>query len=241
MKKTIIVILIIIAAVAAAFFAGKYFGNEKPQEQTDMNVITAQDQTGTSAEETEDAPEETTADTAFQESQTEEETTSAVIESISEEELSALIAENIYCNEIFNIKTLPTVKEIDYESDENLYEVDSARFPDYASFEQYIRSVYCESKAEELLHNNPYEGTEKYTNVDGKLYKDINLIGEKGYYVDWSEFSFTIDSVEDGICDFTLFAKGVEYPGDDPTLEEYSVKGTAVMENGGWRLTEMLY
>ena len=70
------------------------------------------------------------------------------------------------------------------------------------------------------------------------LYLDINYDGAKGYYVDWSGFTLTIDSTEGNQCTFTVTAT-VEWPADEPQKEPYSVIQTAIYENGRWLLTEL--
>lgn len=242
MKKIIIIVIALIAA-CAIFALGIHLGrgsaNEENIPQTNIitESITAEiiTETNVAAEEittkevTEIAPEEKTDeiidDEAFD---------------ISDDELNSLIRENIYCNMIFNLKTLPTKEEIDYESENYLYETDSEKFPDYASFESYIRSVYCEAEADRLLYDSPYEGMPMYTESEGKLCIDSRFLGSKGYYVDWTDFSFVINSSDNNRVSFTLCGKA-EYPSDEPVIEEYSVEGAAVYENGGWRLEEMLY
>ena len=66
------------------------------------------------------------------------------------------------------------------------------------------------------------EGVQKYYDQDGMLYLDINYDGAKGYYVDWSGFTLTIDSTEGNQCAFTVTAT-VEWPADVPQKEPYSV------------------
>lgn len=185
---------------------------------------------------------ETTAETTTIEMTAGTTETDPVLEGIPEEELWRLIEENIYCNQIFNMGMLPTVeKEIIYDENNNLYQVDTEVFPDYASFEEYIRSVYCREKADELLYNFPYEGVRKYVNQDGKLYVDVRYDAAKGYYVDWSEYTVTMNFAGSEECEFTLHARGVMYPGENPVLEEYSVEGSVVLEDGKWLLTKILY
>lgn len=164
------------------------------------------------------------------------EKTNQVTESI----LKELIDKNIYCNiHIFNGK-LP-LKDAETDMDKtSLYQVSDDAFKDYAAFENYIRSVYCQSTADMYLNNYPEEGLQKYKNVDGKLYIDLKYCGEKGYYVNWDKYTVTIDKEDAKNCEFTVKTT-VEMPADKPTLEEYTVKGTAVFENGKWVLEKMLY
>lgn len=161
-------------------------------------------------------------------------------QSVSEDTLRELIDKNVYCNLKIFCGSLPT-KESDVDTQTTtLHQVSEEAFPDYASFEKYVRSVYCKDTADMYLYNYPTEGAQKYRNVDGKLYIDLQYDNSKGYYVIWDDYTITIDSSSADKCEFTVKA-AVEMPADKPVKEEYTVKGTAVYENGKWVLTEMLY
>lgn len=243
MKKILIAVIALIA-VCGIFALGIYLGkgSVKEEEIPQTNIITESITAEIITEKNIVTEEITTKEVT---EITSEENTKKIIDDveafdISDDELKMLIKENIYCNMIFNIKNLPTKEEIDYESENYLYETDSEKFPDYAAFEDYIRSVYCEAEADRLLYNCPYEGMPRYTELNGKLCIDSRYLGSKGYYVDWSDFSFTINSSDNNRVSFTLCGKA-EYPSDEPVIEEYLVDGAAVYENDGWRLEEMLY
>lgn len=174
--------------------------------------------------------------TIAQETASVAEKTGQVTESI----LKELIDKNVYCNiTIFNGRLPLKETEIDMDTT-SLYQVSEEAFKDYAAFEQYIRSVYCQSTADMYLNNYPEEGLQKYKNVDGKLYLDLKYCGEKGYYVKWDNYTITIDKTDAKNCEFTVKTT-VEMPADEPVEEEYTVKGTAVYENGKWVLEKMLY
>lgn len=155
---------------------------------------------------------------------------------ITEEELRHLIDEDIKCNSWFECGSLPTDPSADETQNERL--VDRSIFADYASFENYIRSVYCEKEADRLLNDFPMEGVQKYFNKDGMLYLDVNYDGGKGYYVNWENYTVSIDSVDGSSCTFTVTAS-VEWPADEPQEEPYTVTTTAVLENGSWVLSEL--
>lgn len=232
MKKKLIAVIALIA-VCGVFALGIHLGKSSAIDEDSLqtNIVT---ESITAEKITEDMT-ETSVDENNNFENDEFEVTY-----LSDEELRTLIEENIYCNMIYNLKNLPTKEEIDYESEKYLYETDSEKFPDYASFESYIRSVYCKAEADRLLYDCPYEGMPMYTESDGKLCIDSRYLGSKGYYVDWTDFSFSINSSDNDRVSFTLFGKA-EYPSDEPVIEEYSVSGAVVYENGSWRLEEMLY
>lgn len=158
---------------------------------------------------------------------------------VTEAELRNLIDNNIYCMfNVFDLGTLPTTGEpVDGT---NLYQVDTDIFKNYSEFEEYVRSIYSKDWADTLLYNYPYEGVRLYSEVDGKLYVDMTYAGAKGYYVDWNDYSVQIDTVKAGICEFTI-KTSVEWPADNPVKEDYILNETAVYENGGWRLTRIIY
>lgn len=163
-------------------------------------------------------------------------TSSAVNNGITEDEIRSLMKENLNC--MYNIFCLGMLPAQGEAVENNVYLVDPSYFKDYASFESYVRSIYCEKTADMYLNNYPYEGVKKYENRDGMLYENRDYDGGKGYYVDWSEYTVTIDSVSDTECTFTMVAS-VEWPAEHPVKEPYEVKGKAVYENGKWLFTEM--
>lgn len=160
---------------------------------------------------------------------------------ITEEELRALMDKNIYVNlSVFGVSNLPLkVEEIDYDK-ERFYQVKEEAFPDYAAFENYIRSVYCKETADMYLYKYPTEEAPMYVNMDGKLYLDSYSMGGKGYYVDWSEYTIEVTKSDENVCEFTVTAT-VEWPAENAIKEPYTVQGVAVKENGVWLLQSMIY
>lgn len=156
----------------------------------------------------------------------------------SESTIAALFNENINCMQnIFALSSLPHTEE---EAEPNVYVVDESYFEDYAAFEEYIRSVYCKETADMLLYDYPYENEPKYIDKDGKLCVNTMLDGSKGYYVDWTDCKIEIKEADSNQCTFSVTGK-IEEPSDNPVKEDYTVESTAVIENGSWLLTEMVY
>lgn len=172
---------------------------------------------------------------------TEQSTEQTVGQVLTDEKIKWLIDENIYCNlHVFEMNSLSWKDEqIEYEG-RTLYPVNEEKFVDFAAFEEYVRSVYCRETAELYLYKSPYEETPQYVNVDGKLYVDISCVGGKGYYVDWTDYSFEIKSQTEERCEFTVTAS-VEWPAEVPQKELYSVDAVAVFEDGKWVLEKMIY
>lgn len=160
---------------------------------------------------------------------------------LTEDMIKQLVDEGIYCNlNVFGMTFLPRNSEgIEYNG-RKLYQVDETVFADYASFEEYIRSVYCKETAELYLYKVPYEDMPRYVNVDGKLYVDTDGEGGKGYYVDWSEYTIEIRKQTETRCEFTVTAS-VEWPADVPVKEPYPVENAVVLEDGRWVLEKFIY
>lgn len=160
---------------------------------------------------------------------------------LTEDTIRQLVDANIYCNlNVFGTSFLPRKSEsMDYNG-RKLYQVDEAVFADYASFEEYIRSIYCKETADLYLYKVPYEETPRYVNVDGKLYVDTDGEGGKGYYVDWSEYTIQIRTQTENRCEFTVTAV-VEWPAEVPQWEDYAVNCAALLEDGKWVLETMFY
>lgn len=157
---------------------------------------------------------------------------------LTEEGIRALMTENLNCMlNIFVLNHLPI--QGDFVDGQSIYPVNTDKFATFAEFEAYVRSVYTKETADLYLYNFPYEGEPMYFEKDGLLYIDMNKVGGKGYYVDWSDYTVTINSCKNGVCSFTLNAQ-VEWPAEQPKAEDYPVEGKAVLENGAWLLTEML-
>ena len=152
-----------------------------------------------------------------------------------ESEIRRLVDENLYCmRDVFVLSMLPT-EDTPIEG-EWIYPVKEDVFKDYAEFDAYVRSVYCKETADMYLCGED----PKYVNIDGKLCANKYLEGSKGYYVDWTDYDLTIDSVTEDECTFTVTCS-VEWPADKPVKEAYPVSGKAVKEDGKWLLTSMLY
>lgn len=157
---------------------------------------------------------------------------------ISDQELHYLIDENVRCNYWFACGSLP-VDETS-SKDGSLRLIDQDYFANYAEFETYVRSIYCKEEADRLLYNYPEEGSQKYVENEGVLYLDLNYDGAKGYYVDWSDYTVTVDVLSEDSCTFTIHTT-IEEPSDEPVSEDYTLTETAVKEDGGWRLTKLFY
>lgn len=157
---------------------------------------------------------------------------------VTEAEIRNLLDENLNCmSNIFILDTLPT-KDTPIQGQEGIYQVEEDIFGDYAEFESYVRSVYCKETADMYLYDYPNEENPKYVNIEGKLCTNRHDAG-KGYCVDWTDYALTIESVQDGECQFTV-ACSVEPIVEESVSKRYMIQGKAVYENDRWLLTDML-
>lgn len=208
--------------------------DEKSEESSKTDTADSDEADDVSQEAAEDEP---------QNENTAEET--EVYSGVSVQTLEELVEKNFDCMvKIFELGSLPyeetgADEEINWE-DENSYirKVTDSRFPDYESFAEYVRSVYTESTADMLLNSYPYEGGQKYLNIDGELYIDLSRDGGKGYYVNWQNRTISIVEQNENVCYFNIETT-IEEPADEPVEKPYTINCTAVYENGRWVLEEM--
>lgn len=221
MKKLMTATLVVAMTLGVCACTGANNGKEP--------VTTA----GVSIQETTSMQSETTSATTSQEP------TQSQQEAMMEATIRGLMTENLNCMyNIFDLNSLPIQGEM--KEGEWIYPVDESQFASYAAFEDYIRSVFCQETADLYLKNYPQEGNPRYLNKDGKLYINKQFDGGKGYYVDWSNYTVSIDSISDTTCEFTVTGS-VEWPADKPVKEDYPVKGSVVLENGKWLLSKMIH
>ncbi len=145
--------------------------------------------------------------------------------------VKALMEENVYV--IFNIFWYGNLQyNYDAVVNDSLYPVTDPAFPDYASLENYLSSVYSEACVDQLL-----DGT-LYVNLDGALYIDAMYMTGSGYYTDWTNATYEITSVSDTEATFTV--TGTYIAPDGSYTEPYTSTGTVVFENGKWLLTSLI-
>lgn len=173
---------------------------------------------------------ETPSETTSEENKAEDE--------IPEDVLCSLFEENLNC--MYNIFVLSSLNFEEEQVAEHIHRVTDEKFGSYAEFESYVRSVYCKETADMFLYDYPYEDNPMYRDVDGELCVDSYLIGGKGYYVDWTDYTLEIVSCEENRCEFTVTGSFTE-PSDNPVEEPYTVTGVAVKEDGKWVLEAMIH
>ena len=162
-------------------------------------------------------------------------TESTVVTAPDEQILRDLFDQNLECAEIFERSFLP-MEENPVEG--TFYKITDDRFHTFGDLEKFTKSVFVQSEAARLLGPR-YEDRALYRDVGGVLCIDASLMGGRGYYVDWTDYRLEILSTDKNEVTFKVIAT-VEWPAEVPVAEPYEVKTRAVMENGEWRLTELI-
>ena len=122
---------------------------------------------------------------------------------------------------------------IEYKPGENFYPVIDPRFPNLAALRSFLRSTYVLAQVDAFL------AEERYVERDGTLYGDFSKDGGMGYYLDWSDFRFSVLEMTSDTAKIAITISGVQ-PGDyEPTTE--MIIATLVMVNRNWLLQSMVY
>lgn len=183
---------------------------------------------------TETHTEPTTAETT----EAEEATDAFSVKDMSQ--MTMLFDENLKCLGYFRNELLPMEDEPFYTAENmTLHEIVSDEFAGYDEFRDYVYSVYTDETADMYLNSFPYEGNSLYMEYEGKFCVNTSAVGNRGYFVDWSDYSFEYVSSDSSECIFKVTA-AIQEPGDLPP-EDYTLTCRAVMEDDGWRLEEMYY
>lgn len=151
---------------------------------------------------------------------------------IGEPELRRLFEGNLDC--VFNIIRNPLPIEPEPVADKLHYV--TGRFTAYAELEAYINAIYCADTAKELLEYE-LDGHRRYLDHNGRLCFDEYCAAAAGYYVDWADYTLTVELLDEKDCYFTVVGTA-EYPADEPKKEPYAVLAHAVCENGVWKLEQ---
>lgn len=177
---------------------------------------------------------ETHADTAPAETAVETEEQTPVL---NENDLETLFDRNLNC--VLNVFYLGNL-QYEQEGENGLHRVNDPRFGSFVELENYVRETYVTEVAERLLYEERVPGHTLYVNRGGELYIDETVLGGVGYYVDWSRYTITVESMTDTSCTFTVTASITE-PGDNVSPQPYVKNVTAVVENGAWVLSDVVY
>ncbi|SDG68180.1 DUF3298 and DUF4163 domain-containing protein [Desulfosporosinus hippei] len=132
--------------------------------------------------------------------------------------------------EIFGLSMLPMDIPEKRGDNEVLFPVIDRRFVNYADFEQFVRGTYIRSEADLLLSNG------KYQNVEGKLYGDISKDAGLGYYVNWNDYSYVLETINETSAKLTIFTTD-----DSPAGKKNMTITVGLQEvNGVWLLEKVV-
>lgn len=144
--------------------------------------------------------------------------------------INALVKSNgFFVEDVFIANHLPVdTEKVTEISGETYAPVISDEFADYPDFEERIRSVYSSSAAEGIL------SSDKYAELDGKLYFNMKYENAEKYTLDWSEVSASATINAEGKYEITAKVKGTAGLSKQITLY-------ATNENGNIRLENIYY
>lgn len=148
----------------------------------------------------------------------------------TEQELRMLIERNIDCYYLFYVAPLST----DGDADKDGYKkADTNFFENYDAMYEFLSSTYTSSRTKWLL-KYPTTGKPLYKNVDGDIYVNADVIKKQTYEVAWDEYDIEFTKNKKNNCEFTLTTG--TFTGD-----AYVTTGSAVLEDGEWKLTDIVY
>lgn len=148
----------------------------------------------------------------------------------SQQQLRELINRNIDCYYLFFVAPLSTEGDAD---DDGYKKALTNFFENYDAMVEFVSSTYTSDYADELL-NYPKKKAPLYKNIDGAIYVNEDVIEKQTYEVAWDEYDIEFTKNTKDKCEFTLMP--VTFTGDN-----YVTTGSAVYEDGQWKLTDMVY
>lgn len=142
--------------------------------------------------------------------------------------ITTLVKSNgFFVEDVFVGGHLPYDAETKAETENGTYAlVTSEQFASYEEFEKKIRSTYTAEVCEELL------ASDKYANIDGKLYFNLKYENDEKYALDWSEATAEATINADGLYEITAKVKGTAGVSKKVSL-------LAANENGNIRLMDI--
>jgi len=153
------------------------------------------------------------------------------------DEIEDLVEDNEEClMKIYSVLPL----DYEYEDIDGYHLVNDDDYKTFEDLKKFTESVYVNDVAEELLNKKDYEGNPIYKDIGGRLYVNVKGFGGRGYNVDWDDAEIEILNVSENECKFKVIAKSTE-PGENVAPTPYEVTSKAVMENGKWKLSEMIH
>lgn len=166
---------------------------------------------------------------------------------VSEQVIKKLVKDSIYCRDIFMEGKVTT--EGGAVDGNSLYQVSPSLFKNYAEFEKFVRSVYCDEVTDNLLSScNEWPGAglylsdkPRYVEYDGMLCMDKSIVFPLYEFVtNWFEFELVeINSFGGNTCEFTIIETG--NANNVPIENPYSKTFKIVLDDGNWKLAKAYF
>ena len=117
--------------------------------------------------------------------------------------------------------------------EDGFYTCTNDDFPDFATFSEFINSIYVQQTAEKLL-TNPFGNGPLYGVDDtGALGLSSNLVPSEEEDLSWNDARFICLPVSETECKVNVVLK-------DSLGNEVEKETTMALENGQWKLSEMI-
>lgn len=146
----------------------------------------------------------------------------------SEQAILLLLESNLDCHAVFYVTPLTSTTQ---QNSDGYLGVDKNMMADYNTLSELVRNTYCKERAEELL-NYPSKETPLYKNVGGDLFVKPDVVKFEQYNIFWENPSVKIIKEDANKCEFEITTEKDSQP--------YTVKSSAVYEDGKWLLTDII-
>ncbi len=148
-----------------------------------------------------------------------------------EHEIRVLIEQNLDCYFIFYVAPLNHTTQ---QNSDGYYGTDGSYLESYAALESLVNSTYTQQKAQQLL-NYPSEQAPLYKDSYGSIFVKPDVITPVKYNILWEDdYTLTFTEKTKNECSFEL--NTVDIDGN-----AYTTNGSAIVENGSWLLTDLIY
>ena len=116
--------------------------------------------------------------------------------------------------------------------EDGFYTCDNSDYPTFEAFSEYVRSVYTADTAEKLL-TDPFGGGPVFGDDDGELGLSVDFKATEDAGLSWTDAKFVCSPVSEAECKVQITLK-------DESGKDVIKNVTMVLENGSWKLTELV-
>ncbi len=153
-------------------------------------------------------------------------------EHCTQQDIRMLMERNLDCYYLFYVAP---ISEISFTDSDGYSKVNSTFFASYAELCEFVESTYTAEKAFYLLNEYPSAKEPLYFEKNSDFYVNLNVVEPVTYEIMWDD-TYTIEFIDNSneVCTFELST--TDFDGNP-----YTTSGKAVMQNGDWVLTDIIY